>query len=176
MVNLQSRACENLTKIHSLVCKNNVLCVERSWLDALDGLALLIWWLDDGSLVANGRRGCFCTNGFSFDTQNTLKQYLLERWKIKTTIGKVVPKATSSRTFFGEAEKKNPIYYRLYLDNTNLRKLFEIIMPFLEVKEMLFKFAIRYKRKHDQERWISTMKVAMPRFQLEIDNWYNNNC
>lgn len=164
LVNLQGRACKDLTKIHSVVRENNVLCVRRSWLDTLDGLALLIWWLDDGSLVANGRRGCFCTNGFSFETQNTLQQYLLERWEIKTTIGKV------------KAEKKNTIYYRLYLNNTNLKKVFASIVPLLEVKEMLSKFAIRYKRECDQKRWISTMKIAMSRFQLEIDDLYNNPC
>ena len=164
-ISLFTKAHKELTTIHSAVCKNNKLVVERSWLDALDELALLVWWLDDGSLVAGRRQGCFCTDGFPLETVELLQGYLADVWKINAKI--------STRDDTKIKGRKQKAYYRLYLSNSELRKLFDLIMPYLEVETMVQKFALVYNDLDYKQRWICTMKKAMPcSMHKAIDMWY----
>lgn len=166
-ISFQSRAAKELTQIHNIVCKNNTLHIEFRWLNAIDELALLVWWLDDGSLVSNGKRGRFCTHIFSTENHQVLQQYFLQSWQIHTTIGHVTRVYKNSGVAL-------PPYNVLHLNTTDLRKLFHLIMPLLENESMVRKFAIRYKKRIDQERWISLMKKAMPKFHDEIDRLYGH--
>lgn len=165
-IGLQSKAHPELTKIHAIVCKNNRLSIERNWLDNLDELALLIWWLDDGSLVANRRQGCFCTDLFSFEEISSLKQHLEEIWKIQAKIRPIKKPKGGTK----------PSYYRLYLNNTELRKLFNLVMPYFEIGSMVNKFALLYNDFDYQQRWICAMKEAIPKkMHQHIDKWYKEN-
>lgn len=164
-LSLQSKAHIDLTKIYKVVCKNNKLVIERSWLGALEKLALLIWWLDDGSLVAGRKQGCFCTDSFSLETLELLQEYLADVWKIKVKIG------TRDDTKIKKTKKRR--YYRLYLNNSELRKLFDLIMPYLEEESMVQKFTLVYNDFDYKQRWICTMKRAMPKsMHKAIDLWY----
>lgn len=169
-ISFQSRAAKELTELYAIMCKDNQINLQLSWLNALDELALLVWWLvwwlDDGSLISQGRQGCLCTDSFNSSSHQILQQYFLESWKMITRIGDV------SRVHLKNSNPKLAPYNRLYFNTTELHKLLTLIMPLLETENMVSKFAIRYKKDTDQQRWISIMKEAMPKFHDEIDRIY----
>lgn len=51
----QSLALESLTSLYELTNKRQKFHIRRKWLNMLTPLSLAIWWLDDGSLITNGR-------------------------------------------------------------------------------------------------------------------------
>lgn len=156
---------EDVTKIYQVVSKQNKLDIKRSWLNHLTELGLLIWWLDDGSIIKNGRNGVFCTDGFELDGIKILQDYLKVVWKIETTLGKV------KRENKGK-DAKREFYYRMYLNNRELRKLFHLIMPLMKEPTMIKKMCLTYKDPQFQQRWISEMKAAMPTMHTAIDAFY----
>lgn len=142
----QSIASPKLTNLHKLACKNSKLKIQRRWLNLLTPLSLAIWWMDDGSIIGNGRKGVFCTECFSYEDQKIMARYLRVVWKIDVHIGKI------RRTWNGkEAE-----YYRLWIRSSEeLKKFLRIILPQLKIESMLPKFLILYKDIDLQQRWIS---------------------
>ena len=165
-ISFQSKAVTELTQIFNIVCQANKLDLQLHWLNALDELALLIWWLDDGSLVSQKRQGCLCTDSFDNSSHQILQQYFIDSWQIYTRIGIV------SRANLKNTDPTLPPYNRLYFNNTELQKLFHLIMPLLKIKSMVRKFAIQYTNRNDQKRWISNMKKVMPNFHDEINRLY----
>jgi len=142
----QSLALESLTALYRLTHIGNRLAVRRKWLNQLTPLSLMIWWLDDGSLIGNGRKGVFCTDPFPLDEQKVLAQYLLKVWKVKTAIGKIV------RIRDGKQKE----YYRLWIRSSEeLKKFLRIILPYMSITSMLPKVLILYKDYQLQQRWIS---------------------
>jgi len=121
----QSKSLECLTDIYNMTYLNNKLVIKRSWLNHMNEISLMVWWLDDGSIICNGKKGVFCTDGFSREYIDILKQYLESSWDIKTTIGL----------------KRGPLknYYRLYLNSTELNKFLKIITPY-KIPAMEYKF------------------------------------
>ena len=79
----QSRALPSLTDVHSMTHVGNQLVIKRSWLNHCTALSLAIWWFDDGSIVANGRQGCFCTDSFSKEAGKVLEDYFQTVFGIK---------------------------------------------------------------------------------------------
>lgn len=142
----QSLALEELTDLYKLTCVKNKLAISRKWLNLLTPLALAVWWLDDGSIISNGRKGVICTDGFSYADQRILARYLKIVWNIEVKVGKI-------QRF---REGKIYEYYRLWIRSTNeLKKLLTLIMPFVKVEQMLPKIIILYKDSQLQQRWIS---------------------
>ena len=183
-----SKALPELSEIHKVVCKNNLLRIERHWLNHFDELALLVWWLDDGSIIANGKKGVFCSDAFDYPSHKILRRYLIVVWDITPTIGNLYrQKNDKSNKAVLVEEKKDllarqedrvytkSVYHRLYLNNQELRKLFHLIMPLLKTASMVKKFALRYNDSEHQQRWISKMKAEMPTFHKEIDDLYNQD-
>lgn len=167
-VNFMGKSCKEMEVIQKIVCPNNKVEINPSnkgWLYYLDEFALLVWWLDDGSLVNNGVRGVFCTDGFNYATIEILQEYFLKRWDIKTTIGKVNRKNTPGHSIQYTKDQ----YYRLYLANTQLKKLFRLIVPKMGPPSMLYKFILRYNDPKFLESWISTLKEMAPQFTAEIE-------
>jgi len=137
----QSSALPELTELFELIHKEGKFVVDRSWLNELTGLSLALWWLDDGAIISNGRKGVLCTDGFSRLSNEALACYLKDVWKIDVKIGIVR----------GEKE-----YYRLYFySSKELKKFLRIILPYIEVKEMIYKALLLYKDAQFQQRWIS---------------------
>lgn len=126
----QSKSLESLTEIYKMTYHNNKLVIKRSWLNHMTEISLMVWWLDDGSIIGNGKKGVFCTDGFTFEYIEILKRYLEVRWGIKTTIGRKR----------GPEEK---VYYRLYLNSTELKKFLEIITPYMAISAMEYKIKQR---------------------------------
>ena len=140
----QSRALEALTELHCTTHKRNKLRIKRKWLNLLTPLSLAIWWLDDGSIIGNGRKGVFCTDDFSHDELKILAQYLKKVWKIKVAIGRV-----------GKTGRRKD-QYRLWIRSTgDLKKLLRIILPHIKVSSILSKIIILYKNSKLQQRWTS---------------------
>ena len=151
----QSRALESLTEIHDITYKKNVINIKRSWLNHLTPLSLMVWWLDDGSIVGGGTKGMFCTHGFSKESNEMLIDYLKAVWDIDARMG-----TTTGKT--------GPLYY-IGLSTPSLIKLLMLIMPHIPVKSMIYKAHIRYKDELLQQRWISTMKENMKHIIVEND-------
>jgi len=142
----QSIANQELTDLYNLICKRGRLKIQRKWLNLLTPLSLVIWWMDDGSIIGNGRKGVFCTESFSYEDQKILVRYLKIVWKIEVHIGKI------KRVWNGQEK----IYYRLWIRSSEeLKKFLRIILPQLKVQSMLPKFLILYKDINLQQRWIS---------------------
>jgi hypothetical protein len=144
MLRYQSRAKEELTQIHELVHRHRKFRIRRKWLNRLTPLSLCIWWLDDGSLVANCRQGVICTDSFSYDELLIVVQYFRKVWGLHPRIGKVAktgPRSEQYRLWFRSREE--------------LKKWLRIILPHIPVSDMLYKGLILYKDPQLQQRWIS---------------------
>lgn len=158
----QSLALEPLTELYRLTHKNNRLIIRRKWLNKLTPLSLLIWWLDDGSLIGNGKRGVICTDSFSLEEQKVLARYLLKVWSVKTAIGKI------SR----ESKGRRVEYYRLWIRSSKeLMKFLQIILPELKVSSMLPKVILLYKNSELQQRWISEI-IEKTKFSRKVVEKY----
>lgn len=146
MFRYQSIATDILMDLYKLTQKNNRLIIRRKWLNQLTPLSLAVWWLDDGSLITNSRRGVICTDPFSYDEQKLLAHYLLKVWGIRVHIGKI------KRMYDGKIKE----YYRLWIRSSEeLMKLMKLILPYVKVSSMLPKVLFLYKNFDLQQRWIS---------------------
>jgi hypothetical protein len=146
----QSRAQESLSEVYNLTHKRGKLRIRRKWLNMITPLSLAIWWLDDGSLIVNSRRGVLCTDGFDKESLKIITQYLKTVWNIKVHIGAIGRKR--------DGKKKE--YYRLWIRSSEeLQKFLRIILPYVQVENMLPKVILLYKDPQLQQRWISEIET-----------------
>lgn len=158
----QSMALELLTGIYEMVCKRNIFQIRRKWLNRMSALSLAIWWFDDGSIISNGRKGVFCTDGFEKNQVEILSKYLRVVWDIQNVVAPIRRKR----------DGKQKEYWRIWIRSTNeLKKFFQIILPHLEVEELLPKVIILYKDLQLQQRWISEIAKST-KFSEEIIQKY----
>lgn len=142
----QSLASEPLSELYELTHKRGKLKVRRKWLNMLTPLSLTVWWMDDGSLISNGRKGVICTDGFDEEAVKTLAQYLDKVWHVKVHVAPV------KKPRDGKREK----YFRLWLRSTEeLKKFLRIILPHIQTEQMLSKAVLLYQDNQLQQRWIS---------------------
>ena len=142
----QSLALPALSEMFNLTHTNGRLDIQRRWLNCMTPFSLAIWWFDDGSLIANGRKGVFCTDGFDEKSVKILAQYLQVVWNIQTHIASIGRKRDGT-------QKE---YWRLWIRSTEeLKKFLRIILPYTLVKSMLSKVLLLYNDDHLQQRWIS---------------------
>lgn len=147
----QSLANESLTEIYHLTHKNSKWDINRKWLNLLKPLSLAVWWLDDGSLVGDTRQGVLCTDSFKKDEVIVLSDYLMDVWRIKTRVSKVMGS-----------------YYRLYIDSSEeLKKFLRIILPYIPVSNMFQKTILLYKDFDLQQRWISEI-IRLSKFPQDV--------
>lgn len=140
----QSRALEELTQLYELVHRHHKFQIRRKWLNQLSPLSLCVWWLDDGSLVANCRQGVICTDSFPYEELLLIVRYFRKVWDLSPSIGKVAKSGTRSEQ------------YRLWFrSREELKKFLRIILPYVPVSSMLYKVLILYKDPELQQRWIS---------------------
>jgi hypothetical protein len=157
-LHFQSHTNIDLTVIHSITRKNNKLIVTRSYLNHLSKKSLMIWWLDDGSLIKNGTQGCICCDSMSLKEQKIIVRYFRMTYEINAVIHKI---CKPNRSFC----------HRIYFYGDNLEKLLKIIIPLIPIKSMLYKALLRYKDLCIQQRWISEMK-SLTLFPEEIEKLY----
>lgn len=162
MLHYQSVATDLLMDLYALTHKNNRFVVRRKWLNKLTPLSLAVWWLDDGSLVCNGRRGVLRTDAFSYKEQKILSQYLFKVWKVRVAIGKIHKK------YNGEQKE----YYRLWIRSSEeVQKFLRIILPYVEVPSMLPKVLLLYRDPNLQQRWISEVRELTGFSQAVIEKY-----
>lgn len=149
----QSAASPELTEIFDLVSEKGKKRVRRKWLNQLTPLSLAVWWMDDGSIITNGRKGVLCTDGFSRDEVKIMQKYFRKVWDIETKIG--------------ETNARGRQYYRLYIRSTReFKKFLRLIIPHIPIEEMLPKVLLLYKDSKLQQRWISEV-TELSRFPRE---------
>lgn len=147
----QSSARPELTKLWEKVGSNRMV-IERHWLNHLTALSLAIWWFDDGSLTAKKRRGVFCTDNFSKEECKILAKYLETVWEIHCSVRPIKRKENSKNGYTRE------LYYRIWLNNTEVRKLLLIVLPYAETLFTVKKCLLVYADPDYQQRWISDMR------------------
>ena len=152
----QSSAKPQLTELWQKVGKNQMI-IRRSWLNHMSALSLAIWWFDDGSIITNGRQGVICTDNFHKDYCNILAKYLKVTWDIDCRVGLKSQKLT-----------RQNLDYRLWLNNKELRKFLNIVLPYAETRFTIKKCLLIYKETDFQQRWISNMKKLLPRDSIVI--------
>lgn len=146
----QSLALGQLTDLYHLTHKKDKFVAQPEWLSLLTPLSLAVWWLDDGSLIVNSRRGVICTDPFPYEFQVTLADYLNKKWQIKVKIAK------TNRNWNG----KKIEYYRLWIrSGEELKKLLRLILPHIKVTSMLPKILLLYRNPELQQRWISEVSA-----------------
>lgn len=144
----QSKALPALTDLYQLTHDNKRFRIQRRWLNRMSSLSLAIWWLDDGSLISNGKRGVFCTDGFDEASVKLLARYLQVTWDIRTHVASI----------YRLRDGKRYQQYRLWIRSSEeLKKLLRIIAPHIAVKDMLYKVLVLYKDPILQQRWISEL-------------------
>lgn len=152
-----SQALPALTEMLKLVQPKNKFEIRRKWLNLLTPLSLAIWWQDDGSIIANGRKGVLCTDGFTKPEVQLLQRYLEIVWHVHTVVG---PKNKANSQF------------RLWFRSTEqLQSFLRIILPYIAVEQMIPKFILLYHNRQLQQRWISEV-VAISGFSQEIVEKY----
>lgn len=150
----QSKALPALTELFNLTHPRNKFKIRRKWLNLLTPLSLAVWWQDDGSIIANGRKGVLCTDGFNPEEVFLLQAYLRKVWQVDTTLA--------------PGNKKTPHQVRLWFRSTaQLQKFLRIILPFLKVKSMIPKFVLLYHNQQLQQRWISEVS-KLSNFPLSV--------
>lgn len=150
----QSLARDSLTKLYYLTHHKGNLYIHQKWLKLLTPLSLAVWWLDDGSLIGNSRKGVFCSEGFSYHDLSVLSQYLRNTWKIRTKIG------------------RRGKYYQLRIYSTEeLKKFLRLILPHFSLASMLPKVILLYKDQNLQQRWISEV-CQLTKFPRQIVEKY----
>lgn len=154
----QSKALKSLTTIYIKTHSHNTIEIKRNWLNHLTPLALAIWWLDDGSLISNKRKGVLCTDGFSKHSVELLSKYLFVVWGISTRVASISGK-NKKRSKQGE-------YFRLWFSTIELKKFLRIILPYIPTQNCVSKVMLQYKDVELQQRWISEVKKALPNMDV----------
>ena len=147
----QSAARPQLTKLWEKIGSNSMV-IERHWLNHLTALSLAIWWFDDGSLTAKKRKGVFCTDNFPVKECKVLARYLKVVWNIECYVKPINRKENPKNSYTREQ------YYRLWLNNTEVRKLLLIVLPYAETQFTVKKCLLVYVDPNYQQRWISDMR------------------
>ena len=152
----QSGARPQLTKLWKKIGNNtNKMVIERHWLNHLTALSLAIWWFDDGSLTAKKRKGVFCTDNFSEKECKILAQYLKIVWEINGLVRPIKREDNPKNNYTRE------LYYRIWLNNAELRKLLSIVLPYAETPFTVKKCLMVYVDPDYQQRWISNMRELL---------------
>ena len=113
-------------------------------LKKLTPLGIALWYMDDGSLLfqrdkegkIESRKAYLNTQGFSREENEIMVNYFKDEWNINCKIHR----------------DKN--YYRLYFNSTELKKLIEIIKPFI-INSMNYKICMRYGKNKKNENLCS---------------------
>jgi hypothetical protein len=154
-LHFKTRALPSLTALYNSLYANGKN-FKSSWLEDLNALSLMVWWLDDGSKIGEGgRKGRLNTQGFGYENNLILRRYFKRRWDISCAVASYIQEGTT--------------YYYLYFQPNDFKKYLRIIMPYIPVSSMVYKAFLRYNDRALQERWISEMKAAMPQFVETID-------
>lgn len=130
------------TKVHplykayeSLVYQNGRKQLSWKWLNRLTPLGLAIWYMDDGCMKTNKKRGIpdskrlyWSTHKFTYEEHEMLQRYFLEKWNVRFNI------------------TKRETYFLLSCGKREAQKLFSIIGEYAH-PTMAYKFDLTIPRR-----------------------------
>lgn len=115
----------------------------KYYLKRLTPLSLMLWWLDDGSLIIHHKKngtsvsrfGYLNTHSFDYQQHKLMVNFFKESYNIDLR----VHKDTSTLNKQGK-------YFRLYFNATALRKLIDLVREWIEFipESMKYKFNMKY--------------------------------
>lgn len=88
-IRLCSRVSAELNKYYESFYKKNKKSINKNLLREINELGLAVWYCDDGSYDFSHKRITFSTQGFSLRENRLLKEWLEERWSVKSKIKKL---------------------------------------------------------------------------------------
>ncbi len=95
----------------------------------LTPLGLLLWWLDDGSLIVHEKRNGVSVSRFGYLGTEAFDEKT--NWEMSATLLESFGLSVRVHVDRGSISNKDAIYYRLYLNAIALRRLIDIVRPFL---------------------------------------------
>lgn len=108
--------------------------VSKEFLEPLNELALAVWYQDDGSIQQGNSNfvGCsFATHGFSLESVEVLRSWLLSRFGLKT---------------FKVIRNKDKGQWEIRLNSFNALKLFSLIAPYVH-PSMSYKLVVKENQR-----------------------------
>lgn len=125
---LDSRSHIILNDLYTYGYKNGKACINKKYLYQLNNYGLYLWYLDDGSLQNNGRDIVLCSDGFSYNENIIIRNFLKDKFNINSNIQKV-------------KRPENHYNYRIRLNKRETEKFINTIDKFKnEVPTMKYKF------------------------------------
>jgi hypothetical protein len=192
-IRLQTRVSPDITKMNNILKVNGKKTVTKEYLALLEPLALAVWWCDDGSITGGYRQGTLCTHSMTKNEVLIIKEYFLEKWGISARIMEVTPPNQKKSSNFNQntldssqedvivcdqqtldpsQEPRKKLYYALNFHTANAEKLIELIIPFIPVKQMIYKTFLKFNDSKTNARWRSFLASHyVPRFFNSIEEF-----
>ena len=126
----ESKSFSCLNQYHNLFYPNKKKTLNKSTLDKIGKLGLLIWYMDDGTYHKRDRRSYLHTNCFSYDEQLIIQEYFEEKWGIHNKI--YISK--------GKDKYNGRIWYYLSFPVSETIKLHDLFRDFEIPECMKYKF------------------------------------
>nr|YP_764442.1 putative site-specific DNA endonuclease [Stigeoclonium helveticum]ABF60224.1 putative site-specific DNA endonuclease [Stigeoclonium helveticum] len=180
---IQTLVSPDLTIINNLIKVNGKKTVTKEYLELLEPLAIAVWWCDDGSITGGYRQGTLCTHSMTKEEVLLIQQFFLEKWEINAKIMEVTPPnqkksakeildlsqenitVCDQKTLDPTQEPRKKPYYALNFHTANAEKLIELIIPFIPVKQMIYKTFLKFNDSKNNARWRSFLASHyVPRF------------
>lgn len=136
----ESQALPSLIYLNQLTHKRGIKTVKRSTLNQMTALSLAVWWQDAGSLVSKGRQGIIRTEEYTEREVKKIVTYMEVEWGI------------GMKAYKGQTTEQWRVTFKTLGE---LEKFIRLIMPYVEVKTMLYKIMIKYTEAERQQRWTS---------------------
>lgn len=132
----------------------NVLSMIRSPLELiqnLDPLGLLLWWLDDGCLVVHEKKNGTSVSRFGY--LGTEKYDRETNFKIAETLSYKFNLDCNVHIDKGGIKGKDIVYYRLYLNATNMRAMIDIVRQYVNLvpPSMIYKLNMGYRPTRNRD-------------------------
>lgn len=161
-----TRACEELTQVHSIIVTKGKKGFRRSWLNHMTDYFLMTLWLDDGSIHAGGTQGEFALDMHEVADLELFSGYLRTVWGVNNY---VVDK--KEYTKYGHRRHRINI-----ASPKDLLNLLRIIAPIIPVRSMLYKvYFVSHNDSNLTQRWACELvSLVKDEFKDEVQTFYAN--
>jgi hypothetical protein len=129
----------------TFLSKDNKKIISKMILDNISLFGILLWYLDDGHLQIRtqkcGKRTTrfahLNTQSFTLEENELIQDMFKKRFNIDTRLH-------IDRS--GIEKHKHKKYYRIYINQDNFRKFYDLMIPFFNIipKEFYYKFDMKY--------------------------------
>ena len=126
----ESKSFQCLNEYYTLFYPNRRKLVNKTTLDRLDKLGLLIWYLDDGNYHLRDKTSRIYTNCFSYEEQLIIKKWFEDKWNISPKIYQ----------YKDQNNYPGKIWYYLNFSVSETKKLHDLFVNFIIPECMKYKF------------------------------------